>query len=45
MVRANLPWSSNTAIVASGSGVTVSGPIRLSTYIRPPMEKLAPDIR
>jgi hypothetical protein len=31
MLRANLPWSSNTAIVASGSVVTVSGPIRLTT--------------
>jgi hypothetical protein len=31
MVRANLPWSSNTAIVASGSVVTVSSPNMLST--------------
>jgi hypothetical protein len=45
MVRANLPRSSNRAIIASGIVLTVSGPIRLSTYIRPPMEKPAPDIR
>jgi hypothetical protein len=32
MVRATVPWSSNAAMVVSGRVLTVSGPMRPSTY-------------
>jgi hypothetical protein len=31
-VRASVPWSAKASMVASGSVLIVSGPMRLSTY-------------